>query len=88
MKVLIMQFPPISRHFIPPRFKYSPQRPQCHVEDVKANLHGTSQTSGTHSGGFTPLPRYPLDKRLDGPIHHPAAVGKGQSLFDLRSLQW
>jgi hypothetical protein len=27
MKLLIMQFPPISRHFIPPRSKYSPQHP-------------------------------------------------------------
>jgi hypothetical protein len=25
MKLLIMQFPQISRHFIPPRSKYSPQ---------------------------------------------------------------
>jgi hypothetical protein len=27
MKLLIMQFPPIPRHFIPPRSKYSPQHP-------------------------------------------------------------
>jgi hypothetical protein len=27
MKLLIMQFPPISHHFIPPRSKYSPQHP-------------------------------------------------------------
>jgi hypothetical protein len=30
MKLLIMQFPPVSRHFIPPRSKYSPQRPVMH----------------------------------------------------------
>jgi hypothetical protein len=27
MKLLIMQFPPISRHFIPPRSKYYPHYP-------------------------------------------------------------
>jgi hypothetical protein len=27
MKLLIMQFPLVSRHFIPPRSKYSPQHP-------------------------------------------------------------
>jgi hypothetical protein len=27
MKLLVMKFPPISRHFIPPRSKYSPQHP-------------------------------------------------------------
>jgi hypothetical protein len=27
MKLLVMQFPPISRHFVPPRSKYSPQHP-------------------------------------------------------------
>jgi hypothetical protein len=27
MKLLIMQFPSVSRHFIPPRSKYSPQHP-------------------------------------------------------------
>jgi hypothetical protein len=27
MKLLIMQFPPIFRHIIPPRSKYSPQHP-------------------------------------------------------------
>jgi hypothetical protein len=27
MKFLITQFPPISRHIIPPRSKYSPQHP-------------------------------------------------------------
>jgi hypothetical protein len=27
MKLLIMQFPPISRHIIPRRSKYSPQHP-------------------------------------------------------------
>jgi hypothetical protein len=27
MKLLVMQFPPVSRHFIPPQSKYSPQHP-------------------------------------------------------------
>jgi hypothetical protein len=34
MKLLIMQLPPISRHFIPPRSKYSPQ--QCQIHSYKS----------------------------------------------------
>jgi hypothetical protein len=39
VKLLIMQFPPISRHFIPPRSKYSPQHPVLkHPQSIVINL--------------------------------------------------
>jgi hypothetical protein len=49
MKLLIMQFPSISRHIIPPRSKYSPQTPSVGVPplmlETKFRTHKSHPTN-------------------------------------------
>jgi hypothetical protein len=47
MKLLIMQFPPISRHFVSLRSKYSPQHPVLKLSEIAANISMYLQASHT-----------------------------------------
>jgi hypothetical protein len=47
MKLLIMQFSPLSRHFIPLRSKYSPQHPVlCSSLNVRDQISHPYRTTG------------------------------------------
>jgi hypothetical protein len=55
MKLLIMQFSPIPRHFVSPRTKYSPQHPVLkHPQSTLLPL--VSQTFHTHTVSYTNFP--------------------------------
>jgi hypothetical protein len=85
MKPLIMQFPPISRHFIPPRSKHFLQHPSnslslCSSLDVRDH-----EKYDQKSNSCTLLVRKPQGKRpLDRAIRRRVDSIK----IDLRELGW